>query len=97
MWVYHLATCGLAAASGAAAMALNTVTSACEGIYLYFKVSLPTSSLSDSMKAEEAREAARDGSLELNDDLPFNVRPCGKVLFEFFEICRHSSDGYGGK
>jgi len=49
------------------------------------------------MKAEEAREAARNGSLRLNDDLPFNVRPCGKVLFEFFEICRHSSDGYGGE
>ena len=32
MWVYHLATLGLAAASGAAEIAAKTVTSACDGV-----------------------------------------------------------------
>lgn len=48
------------------------------------------------MKVEEAPEAARN-DFELTDDLPFNVRPCGKVLFKLCEVCRHSSDGYSGK
>jgi hypothetical protein len=52
--------------------------------------------LSDSNETEEAPEAARNG-LELIGDPPFNVRPCGKVLFELRDICRHFGDGYGGK
>jgi len=57
--VYHLATWGLEAASGAAAMALKTLTSACEGVYLQRKNNMKSAlrrlyCYPIAMKAEEA-------------------------------------------
>ena len=91
IWVYHLATWGLAGPLGGAEISLKTRTSACEGVYLVGMglISLQSPRYCKEMKFFLPISVSRSRKKGYRLNLPFDIRPGRKVLFKFGKIYRH--------